>query len=610
MKTKNKIQGQKENRRTRCREKNRGLSLLALLLAIGMLWMIPPADTEAAGSLTYGSAEYTPQVNGEFPVGVYVATNDGETIGNYRAVLTYDPEKLEYVSGGTLLEPGRIEISGGGGQTSYRTMLALRTLVMGNSMIHVESLEVYADEEGTQPIEISGAVDVAVRVPVAPQNQLSALLMDGQPVEGFSPETSEYHLTVPYETAEPSITATAADASARISISDTALTAGENHIAVEVSYQGQRMVYDLYVTREAEAAETVADVSPGDTDNGTGTDTGTHHMWQEMSGLQKFLLVIGIVAAVGLAAMLIMVLQEMARRKKRRRLKEQWEKRNHLGSTLKKEETGAGVENGQIDGAAEEERTRSSERDQEKPVISVKDVCMYFKIALDGSDSLKEFLIRTLTGRNQFRELKALDHVSFDVRQGEVVGIIGTNGSGKSTLLKIISGALDPTRGKVEVDRKKVQLLTLGTGFDMELTARENVYLNGSLIGYTRDYIDEKFDDIVNFAELEGFMDERMKNFSSGMVSRLGFAIATMRDTPEILILDEVLSVGDMFFQKKSLARVKEMMHGGSTVLIVSHSPGVIRQNCTRAIWIEKGILKADGDPKEVCALYEKQAQG
>ncbi len=374
MKTKNKIQGQKENRRTRCREKNRGLSLLTLLLAIGMLWMIPPADTEAAGSLTYGSAEYTPQVNGEFPVGVYVATNDGETIGNYRAVLTYDPEKLEYVSGGTLLEPGRIEISGGGGQTSYRTMLALRTLVMGNSMIHVESLEVYADEEGTQPIEISGAVDVAVRVPVAPQNQLSALLMDGQPVEGFSPETSEYHLTVPYETAEPSITATAADASARISISDTALTAGENHIAVEVSYQGQRMVYDLYVTREAEAAETVADVSPGDTDNGTGTDTGTHHMWQEMSGLQKFLLVIGIVAAVGLAAMLIMVLQEMARRKKRRRLKEQWEKRNHLGSTLKKEETGAGVENGQIASAAEEKRAGSSERDQEKPVISVKDV--------------------------------------------------------------------------------------------------------------------------------------------------------------------------------------------------------------------------------------------
>ena len=234
---------------------------------------------------------------------------------------------------------------------------------------------------------------------------------------------------------------------------------------------------------------------------------------------------------------------------------------------------------------------------------------MYFKITQDGADSLKEFLIRTLTGRNHYRELKALDHVSFDVYEGEVVGIIGTNGSGKSTLLKLVSGVLSPTSGKIEVDQSKVQLLTLGTGFDMELTAKENVYLNGSLIGYTREYIDEKYDDIVAFAELEGFMDERVKNFSSGMVSRLGFAIATMRDTPEILILDEVLSVGDMFFREKSLKRVKEMMHGGSTVLIVSHSPGVIRQNCTRAVWIEKGILKADGNPKTVCALYEQAGQ-
>ena len=542
---------------------------------------------EAAGSLTYGSAEYTPEVNGEFPIGVYVSTNDGVAIGNYRAVLTYDPEKLEYVSGGTLLEPGRIEISGGGEQDSYRTMLAFRTLVMGDSMIHVESLEVYADEAGTQPIEISGAVDVAVRVPVVPQNQLSALIVDGKAVEGFAPETSAYHLTVPYETTEPSITATAADPEARIRISDTALAVGENHITVEVSYRGQRMVYDLYVTRETETAETVAGVQPGEMGIGADGDTGAHHLWQEMSGLQKFLLVAGIVAAVGLAVMLIMVLQEMARRKKRRRLKEQWEKRHHLGSTLEKED--------------EQPKTFD-----EKPVISIQDVCMYFKIAQDGSDSLKEFLIRTLMGKNQLRELKALDHVSFDVYQGEVVGIIGTNGSGKSTLLKIVSGVLEPTSGKVLVDKNKVQLLTLGTGFDMELTARENVYLNGSLIGYTKEYIDEKFDDIVKFAELEGFMDERVKNFSSGMVSRLGFAIATMRDTPEILILDEVLSVGDMFFREKSLKRVKEMMHGGSTVLIVSHSPGVIRENCTRAVWIEKGILKADGDPKTVCTLYEE----
>lgn len=156
--------------------------------------------------------------------------------------------------------------------------------------------------------------------------------------------------------------------------------------------------------------------------------------------------------------------------------------------------------------------------------------------------------------------------------------------------MKIISGALRPTSGRVKVDRQKIQLLTLGTGFDFELTGKENVYLNGAIIGYTKEYIDEKYDEIVKFAELEGFMDEKVKNYSSGMVSRLGFAIATMRDTPEILILDEVLSVGDMFFRKKSEARIKEMIHGGSTVLIVSHSMDVIKKNCDKVVWIERVI--------------------
>ena len=191
-----------------------------------------------------------------------------------------------------------------------------------------------------------------------------------------------------------------------------------------------------------------------------------------------------------------------------------------------------------------------------------------------------------------------------------MVGLIGTNGSGKSTMLKIISGALVPTKGNVIVDRGKVQLLTLGTGFDLELTGRENVYLNGAIIGYTKRYIDENYEKIVRFAELEGFMDEKVKNYSSGMVSRLGFAIATVRDTPEILILDEVLSVGDLFFRQKSEARIREMIHGGSTVLIVSHSPSVIRNNCSKAIWIEKGKLRAVGPPKEVCDAYEKRKEG
>ncbi len=229
---------------------------------------------------------------------------------------------------------------------------------------------------------------------------------------------------------------------------------------------------------------------------------------------------------------------------------------------------------------------------------------MNFKLAQDESSSLKEYMIRTLKRQNHYRVFSALKDVTFEVKQGEVMGIIGTNGSGKSTLLKIIAGALIPTKGKVVVNTSKIHMLTLGTGFDMELTARENVYLNGAIIGYTKEYIDEKFDDIVAFAELEGFMDERMKNFSSGMVSRLGFAIATMRESPDILILDEVLSVGDMFFRKKSEERIQEMIHSGVTVLIVSHSADFIRKNCDTAVWIEKGVMRMIGKPEEVCRAY------
>ena len=240
------------------------------------------------------------------------------------------------------------------------------------------------------------------------------------------------------------------------------------------------------------------------------------------------------------------------------------------------------------------------------PAIVVSHVTMQFKRAKDEATSLKELLVRTLRRQHRYEIFLALDDISFTIQPGEVVGIIGTNGSGKSTLLKIISGALIPTWGRVQVDRKKVQLLTLGTGFDPELTGRENVYLNGAIIGYPQKFIDQNYSAIVRFAELEGFMEEKVRNYSSGMVSRLGFAIATIRDTPEILILDEVLSVGDMFFRKKSEARIREMIHGGSTVLLVSHSTSVIENNCTRAIWIEKGHLRASGAPKEVCRAYEK----
>lgn len=241
-----------------------------------------------------------------------------------------------------------------------------------------------------------------------------------------------------------------------------------------------------------------------------------------------------------------------------------------------------------------------------EPVISVKNVTMKFKVATSNVSGIKEYFIQLLKKEIAHREFLALNGVSFDIYKGEVVGVIGTNGSGKSTLLRIVSGALKPSSGEVMVDKKKIQLLTLGTGFDMELTARENVYLNGAIIGYSREFIEENYDKIVEFAELDGFMEEKVKNFSSGMVSRLGFAIATVGDAAEILILDEVLSVGDEFFRKKSLKRVKEMIHGGSTVLMVSHSMSTILENCSVVVWIEKGVLKMVGEPKEVCAAYQK----
>ena len=241
--------------------------------------------------------------------------------------------------------------------------------------------------------------------------------------------------------------------------------------------------------------------------------------------------------------------------------------------------------------------------------IRVEDVTMEFRRAGEEPGSLKELLVSGWRKRRP-QTFRALDQVSFTVEPGEVMGIVGANGSGKSTLLKLIAGVLCPTAGRVVVDHSRVQLLTLGTGFDPELTGRENLYLGGAILGYTKEHIDRKYREIVAFAELEGFLEEKVRSYSSGMVSRLGFALATARDAPEILILDEVLSVGDMFFREKSEARIQEMIHGGSTVLLVSHAPGVIRKNCTRALWLDRGRLRKLGSPEEVCAAYEQQGRG
>ena len=250
---------------------------------------------------------------------------------------------------------------------------------------------------------------------------------------------------------------------------------------------------------------------------------------------------------------------------------------------------------------------KEKEQRSEPPVICVEDLTMRFRIATNNVSGIKEYLIQTLRKQMSYKELYALNHINFNVYRGEIVGVIGTNGSGKSTLLKIVSGALNPTSGRVVVDQRKVQLLTLGTGFDFELSAKENVYLNGAIIGYSKAFIDEHYQEIVDFAELEGFMEEKVKNFSSGMVSRLGFSIATVAGAAEILILDEVLSVGDEFFRKKSLARIKELIHGGSTVLMVSHGMQTIIDNCTKVVWIEQGNMRMIGEPRIVCKAYRSQ---
>lgn len=241
-------------------------------------------------------------------------------------------------------------------------------------------------------------------------------------------------------------------------------------------------------------------------------------------------------------------------------------------------------------------------------VIQLCNVSMIFKTPVVNTSGIKEYVIQKIKGKVKYRNFAALKNVSFEVYKGEVIGLIGSNGSGKSTLLRIISGALKPTKGNVIVDKSKIQLLTLGTGFDMELTAHENVYLNGAIIGYTKEFIDANYDYIVDFAGLEGFMDEKVKNFSSGMLSRLGFAIATAGEAAEILILDEVLSVGDEYFRNKSMKRIKEMIHGGSTVIMVSHSLNTIVEHCDRAVWLEKGQLLMIGTPSEVCKAYRESS--
>lgn len=239
-------------------------------------------------------------------------------------------------------------------------------------------------------------------------------------------------------------------------------------------------------------------------------------------------------------------------------------------------------------------------------MIKINNVSMKYNLGIEKNFSLKQAFIDLFhPSRRKARktEFWALRDVSFDIEAGEVIGLVGTNGAGKSTLLKIVAGVLKPTQGNVEIHGNVCPMIELGAGFDTELTGRENIYLNAAVMGYSKSFIDSKFDEIVEFSELREFLDVPVKNYSSGMAMRLAFSIATIVD-PEILIADEILSVGDMAFKRKSENKMRSMITGGTTVLYVSHVLDDIRNMCNRAIWIEKGHVMKIGEAGEVCDAY------
>lgn len=237
--------------------------------------------------------------------------------------------------------------------------------------------------------------------------------------------------------------------------------------------------------------------------------------------------------------------------------------------------------------------------------IKFENVSMKFRKTSEKITSFKEYIIKKLKGKVQYDEFVALNNINIEIGKGEVVGFIGLNGAGKSTLLKIVASVQKPTTGRITINGRVSPLLEVGAGFDNDLTGRENIILNGLILGYSKEFIKEKMDEIIKFAELEEFIDTPIKNYSSGMRARLGFSIATAT-TPEILIVDEVLSVGDGRFKKKSEQKMLEIIKSDTTVLFVSHSLPQIRRLCTKVVWLEKGKIRMIGETKAVCDAYEK----
>ena len=241
-----------------------------------------------------------------------------------------------------------------------------------------------------------------------------------------------------------------------------------------------------------------------------------------------------------------------------------------------------------------------------KVMVDVDHVTIRFNLASQKVDNLKEYFIKLIKKELMFQEFLAVKDVSFKIREGESWGLIGTNGSGKSTMLKAISGIMKPYKGSITVRGSVAPLIELGAGFDPECTARENIFLNGCVLGHSKKFMQENFDEIVEFAEIEKFLDSPIKNYSSGMKARLGFSVATMVK-PDILIVDEVLAVGDAKFRQKCMKRMEELLSGGTTLLYVSHNIDEVKRLCNHAVWLDRGVMRMAGDVNEVCDAYMKE---
>ena len=598
-----------------------------LLLFTGiLLWTGKTETAYAEGARAYFGTEggYTWKAGTRSDIGLYLESTEGERIGEVSLTVTYDPDILEFNSaedvGVTILSDGEFLLERTGSwEKTFKQILHFTPLVSTHTVVEISAA---GGKTPSGEISAETIVRAEVEIPVRDECRLKSILIDGVQIEGFDSGKLFYDISVTGETEKLPVTAEAENG-LETEISDTTLSVGDNIVYITaVSSNGMKARYTLRVNRGMDSGAAGGDINEAGEGRETADDkevlgssagkagAGKESNSERITGaaggegepaegeqdnselvikkalrkrqladtILKVMLILICILSVSEALLLVV-------RFRRSRLK----KEKPLATDRFRKQV------------------RSPELSDRPPiVIQALHVCMDFDRAVNEYSSIKELAIQTIKGQRIKEKYRALDDISFDIRKGSIVGIIGTNGAGKSTLLKIISGALTPTGGIMRVNKNKVQILTLGTGFDVELTGRENVYLNGAIIGYDREFIDEHYEEIVEFAELSDFMNEKVKNYSSGMVSRLGFAIATVGPPPEILILDEVLSVGDQLFQKKSLKKVKELIHGGSTVLMVSHSTKTIRENCDKAIWIEKGHMVAMGDAKEICDRYDK----